>query len=205
MNEVKENQNATKVNGEAVKAKANEVVEKVKKGAIYYKDNIKTDKKLMGITAIVAAVVVLLVLVLAFGKYLSPSYRVVKTYADAMVDYDAKEMVKIYHEDMIEYYEDYLDDDYEDFLEESFDDLEDYGTSYKEYEIDMDYKKYDKDDVEDYAEDLEDIYDIDEKLVKAVRRYTVKFKVKEDGKYTTEKVKVIVAKIGSKWYYVGTE
>lgn len=189
------------VNTEALKGKANELVTKAKSGFNYYKDNIKTDKRLIAGTVGVVAVVVLLILLL----FVNPSKSVVKKYAEAMLDYDAKEIVSITHEDMIDYFEDLTDKDYKDMLKDSFDLLKDSGYKYKEYEIDSDYKKYDKDDVEDIAEEWDDSYGIDEKSVKAVRRYTVKFKVSKDGKRDTKKMKILVAKIDGKWYYMGEE
>ncbi len=189
------------VNTEAIKVKANELLDKAKSGINYYKANIKTDKRLIGGTVGVVAVVVLLILLLC----VNPSKSVVKKYAEAMLDYDAKEIVSITHEDMIDYFEDLTDKDYKDMLKDSFEMLKDAGYKYKEYEIDNDYKKYDKDDVEDIAEEWDDDYGIDEKSVKAVRRYTVKFKVSMDGKRETKKVKILVAKIDGKWYYMGEE
>lgn len=189
------------VNTDALKEKANVLLDKVKGGFNYYKDNIKTDKRLIGGTVGVVAVVVLLILLL----FVNPSKSVVKKYAEAMLDYDAKEIVSITHEDMIDYFEDLTGKDYKDMLKDNFELLKDSGYKYKEYEIDNDYKKYDKDDVEDIAEEWDDNYGIDEKSVKAVRRYTVKFKVSKDGKRDTKKMKILVAKIDGKWYYMGEE
>lgn len=189
------------VNTDALKEKANVLLDKVKGGFNYYKDNIKTDKRLIGGTVGVVAVVVLLILLL----FVNPSKSVVKKYAEAMLDYDAKEIVSITHEDMIDYFEDLTGKDYKDMLKDNFELLKDSGYKYKEYEIDNDYKKYDKDDVEDIAEEWDDNYGIDEKSVKAVRRYTVKFKVSKDGKRDTKKMKILVTKIDGKWYYMGEE
>lgn len=189
------------VNTEAIKVKANELLDKAKSSINYYKANIKTDKRLIIGTVGVVAIVVLLILLLC----VNPSKSVVKTYAEAMLDYDAKQIVSITHEDMIDYFEDLTDKDYKDMLKDSFEMLKDAGYKYKEYEIDNDYKKYDKDDVEDISEEWDDDYGIDEKSVKAVRRYTVKFKVSVDGERDTKKVKILVAKIDGKWYYMGEE
>lgn len=193
--------NQQMVNTDALKEKANVLLDKVKGGFNYYKDNIKTDKRLIGGTVGVVVVVVLLILLL----FVNPSKSVVKKYAEAMLDYDAKEIVSITHEDMIDYFEDLTGKDYKDMLKDNFELLKDSGYKYKEYEIDNDYKKYDKDDVEDMAEEWDDNYGIDEKSVKAVRRYTVKFKVSKDGKRDTKKMKILVAKIDGKWYYMGEE
>lgn len=202
---VKETANQPIVNTEAVKANFNNLVSKVKEGFNYYKANIKTDKNLM-IGTVVAVVVIVLVFFLLF---VNPAKSVAKKYAKAMVNYDAEAIVEITHKDMIDSMEDYLEyagyDDYEEMLEDSFDKLEDEDYEYKSYKIDGDYKKYDKDDVEDIAEEWEDAYDIDEKDVQAVRRYTIKFEVDEDGDDETEKVKVLIAKIDGKWYFMGEE
>ena len=55
------------------------------------------------------------------------------------------------------------------------------------------------------AEYLDEYRGIDEDSVKAVRRYTIKFEVENDGDEDTQKVKILVAKIGNKWYYAGSE
>ena len=197
--------NQPMVNTDAIKAKANNLMGKAKDGLNYYKANIKTDKKLMGGTVIAVVIVLLLFLLL----FVNPSKNVVKKYAKAMVNYDAKAIVDITHDDMVDSmekllkYSDY--DDYEEMLEAAFEELEDNDYEYKSYKIDGDYKKYDKDDVEDIAEEWEESYDINEKDVQAVRRYTIKFKVDDDGDDDTEKVKVLVAKIKGKWYFMGEE
>jgi hypothetical protein len=201
-NNVSEKQNTQPmINTEAVKSKVNNLVEKVKKGFNYYIENIKTDKKLMIGTGVTVVVVILLFALL----FINPSKSIVKKYAKAMVNYDAKTIVKISHEDMIDAMEEYLTVDYEEMLEEKFEEFEDNDIEYKKYKIDKDYKKYDKDDVEDLAENLEDMYDIEEKDVTAARRYTIRFEIDEDGDKEKEKVKVVVAKIKGKWYFIGEE
>ncbi len=188
------------LNTETLKEKANVVVEKVKGGFNYYKGNIKTDKRLWAGTAGVVVVIVLLIALL----FVNPSKGVVKKYAEAMMDYDAEAIVKITHKEVIDFYDDKFDD-YEDFLEDSFSTLEDADTVYKEYEIDSEYKVLNKNKTEDYAEAWDDAYGIDEDSVKEIRRYTVKFKVSYDGERETVKEKVLVAKIGGKWYFMATE
>lgn len=187
-----------KVNVDGIKVK--DIVDNIKKYVDYYFKNIKTDKRLIGGTAAVVLVIVLLLMLLL----INPSKSVVKTYAEALVKYDSEQYVSILHEDWVD--EAYGDeDDAIDSLEEMFDYYGEEDIVYKSYEIDSDYKKYDEDDLEDYAEYLDEYFGIKEKSVKAIRRYTVKFKIKEDGKYDTKKVKVLVAKIDGKWYFVGTE
>lgn len=188
------------VNTDAIKEKTGVVVEKVKGWFNYYKNNIKTDKKLWAGTAGVVVVIILLIALL----FVNPSKSVVKKYAEAMMDYDAEAIVKITHKEVIDFYDDMFDD-YEDFLEDSFADLEDEDTVYKEYEIESDYKVLNKNKTEDYAEAWDDAYGIDEDSVKEIRRYTVKFKVSYDGERETVKEKVLVAKIGGKWYFMATE
>lgn len=188
------------VNTVAIKEKTGVVVEKVKGWFNYYKNNIKTDKKLWAGTAGVVVVIILLIALL----FVNPSKSVVKKYAEAMMDYDAEAIVKITHKEVIDFYDDMFDD-YEDFLEDSFADLEDEDTVYKEYEIESDYKVLNKNKTEDYAEAWDDAYGIDEDSVKEIRRYTVKFKVSYDGERETVKEKVLVAKIGGKWYFMATE
>lgn len=202
-NEVKNeqaNNKAPLVNTGVIKEKAGVVVEKVKGWFNYYKDNIKTDKKLWAGSAGVVVVIILLIALL----FANPSKGVVKKYAEAMMDSDAEAIVKITHKEVIDFYDDMFDD-YEDFLKDSFSELEDEDTVYKEYEIESDYKVLNKNKTEDYAEAWDDAYGIDEDSVKEIRRYTVKFKVSYDGERETVKEKVLVAKIGGKWYFMATE
>lgn len=202
-NEVKNeqaNNKAPLVNTGVIKEKAGVVVEKVKGWFNYYKDNIKTDKKLWAGSAGVVVVIILLIALL----FANPSKGVVKKYAEAMMDSDAEAIVKITHKEVIDFYDDMFDD-YEDFLKDSFSELEDEDTVYKEYEIESDYKVLNKNKTEDYAEAWDDAYGIDEDSVKEIRRYTVKFKVSYDGERETVKEKVLVAKIGGKWYFIATE
>ncbi len=188
------------INKDAAKAKANELLEKAKNGINYYKENIKTERKLQIGTGIVVLVLVLFLLL----GLMNPSKNVAKKYAKAMVNYDAKTIVKITHEDIIDYYEDIVDD-YEEMIEEGFEELEDEDIKYKSYKVDGDYKKYDDKDLRKFAKQLDTLYDIDRDSVKEVRRYTIRFKVDNDGDKDTEKEKVLVAKIDGKWYFVGTE
>ncbi|MGN1371702.1 MAG: hypothetical protein ACI4XM_05470 [Candidatus Coprovivens sp.] len=205
--DVKVEKNNDSVNGQAsnvisvIKEKAILAFNKIKEAFNYYKNNIMTDKRLIIGTVAFVAVIVLLVILL----FVNPSKSVAKQYADAMVEYDAKAIVNITHKDVIDYFEDFYGDDYKDYLKDYFDQLEDSKYKYREYELSDDYKKYDKDDVEDFAEDWDDLYGLDEKSVSAVRRYTIKFKVSNDGKRDTIKVKVLVAKIDGKWYFMGEE
>jgi hypothetical protein len=185
------------VNTEAVKAKANQVVDKSKEVAgkaktfaTDYVGKVKTDKKYMVITAVVAVII----LVLLFGKLFMPGSGVVRSYWNGMKKADAEKMVKLYHEDT---YED--EDDVEEEWEDRFDYLEDADIEYKSFKI-VDCEVYSKDELEDLAEDLEDTYDIDEKDVKAARTYFVKVKYTTDGDKDLSYTSVDVVKIEGKWY-----
>lgn len=185
--------NQPMVNTEAVKAKANQVAGKAKGFANDYVQKVKTDKKYM----IVTAVVVVLVLVLLFGKMLMPGSGVVRSYMSGMKKFNAEKIVKLYHEDM---YED--EDDEIDELEERFEEYEDEDYKITSYKI-RECEKYSKDEVEDLAESLESYYDIDEDDVKAARKYWVRYKYDEDGDKGIAYRSVVVVKIEGKWYLMG--
>lgn len=199
-NEQKNKASQPIVNTEAAKAKVNDLVAKAKGGLDYYKNNIKTDKKLWAGTG-VAALVLIIILLLIFT---SPAKGVVKKYAQAMKNYDAEKMATLFHKDMIE--ERWDDsDELVDYYEDFFENKEDADYKVTGFKIDGDYKKYDEDDLEDYAEYLDEYFGINEKDVKEIRRYKIEFEVDDDGDEDTEKEKVLVAKIKGKWYLVGTE
>lgn len=199
-NEQKNKASQPIVNTEAAKAKVNDLVAKAKGGLDYYKNNIKTDKKLWAGTG-VAALVLIIILLLIFT---SPAKGVVKKYAQAMKNYDAEKMATLFHKDMIE--ERWDDsDELVDYYEDFFESKEDADYKVTGFKIDGDYKKYDEDDLEDYAEYLDEYFGINEKDVKEIRRYKIEFEVDDDGDEDTEKEKVLVAKIKGKWYLVGTE
>lgn len=190
-------QNQPMVNTEAVKAKANqvagkanEVAGKAKVWANDYAQKVKTDKKYMVITVVVAVVV----FVLLFGKLFMPGTGVVRAYLNGMKNFDAEKIVKLYHEDMIE-----DEDDEEDELEESFEYYEDEDYEFKSFKI-RECEVYSEDELEDLAERLEEYYDIDEKDVKAARTYYVRTKYTEDGDKGIGYRSVTVVKIEGKWY-----
>lgn len=198
-NEVPNNQQI--INTEAVKAQANKIFDGVKNVGNEINEKVKTDKRVLYILVAGAAVVFIIGLMLVTNILFNPAKSTVKTYLNAMKNYDAKKIVNCYHPKMVEAMEEYLsDEDLVEYYEDLFDDREDDDYKILSYEIDNDYKKYDKDDLEDFAEDLEDSYDINEKDVKEVRRYSVKLKVDDDGDKDTEKQKIVVAKIKGKWY-----
>ena len=185
------------VNTEAVKAKANQAAGKFNEIAGKAKglcgnliQKIKTDKKYM----IGAIVVVVLVLVLLFGKMFQPGYGVVNSYMNGMKKFDAEKIVKLYHKDMYEDKDDEIDD-----LEDSFDELKDEDFKIVGFKI-RECDKYSKDELEDLAERLESYYDIDEDDVQAARTYYVRYNYDEDGDKGLSYKSVTVVKIKGKWY-----
>ena len=58
---------------------------------------------------------------------------------------------------------------------------------------------YSKDQLEDLAESFETLYDIDEKDLKAAKRFHVKIVYDNDGEKTIDYVTVTVVKVGKKW------
>lgn len=187
------------VNTAAVKAKTNELMGKAKTLFATYKEKLKTDKKVLYGSIGVGAVVVILLVFLIANTMFNPAKSVVRKYANAMVDMDAKEIVELFHEDYLD--NGYFDeDDLEDLLDSGFEELKDDDFAYKKFKIDNDYKKYDKDDLEELAEELEETYDIDEDDVQEARRYTIEFIVDDDGDKDEEKTKIVIVKIKGKWY-----
>lgn len=184
------------INTDAAKAKANELASKAKVGFGNYKEKLKTDKKVLGISIAIAVVLLLAICNVWLN---GGSKGVVKSYAKAMVKYDAKKLSKLYHKEYIEYMEDLFDDDIEDIFEDRFESYEDKDYKILSYDI-IDREKYDKRKTEDFAEDLEDSYDIDEDDVKEVYEYTIKFKIDDDGDKDSNRVEVYAVKIKGKWY-----
>ncbi len=184
------------INTDAAKAKANELAAKAKTGFSSYTEKLKTDKKVL-----IISIIVVLAILFCLGTYMQTggSKGVVKTYASAMVKYDAKKMTKIFHEDYIDYMEDLTDEDFEDTFEETFERFEKRDYKILKYKI-IDYEKYDKDQIEDYAEKLEKSYDINEKDVKDVVEYSIKFTIDNDGDKEIERTEVNAVKIKNKWY-----
>ncbi len=194
--------NQSIINTDAVKAQTNKLLDGVKNVENELNQKIKTDKRVLYILIAGAFVVFIIGVIFVSNILFSPAKSAVKTYLNAMKNYDAKKIVKCYHPKMVETMEDYLTsyDDLIEYYEDYFDEKKDDDYKILSYEIDNDYKKYDKDDIEDLAETLEDSYDINEKDVKDARRYSVKIKVDDDGDKDTEKSKIVVVKIKNKWY-----
>lgn len=186
------------INTEAAKAKAGEVAENVKAGANKAIEAVKNDKMLLGICCgVVVFILVVFLVVFANGA----SKRAVKSYAKAFIKYDEKKVCKSLHKNMIEEQYDDIDDCYEAW-EEIFDSLKDEDVKYKSYEI-TNKKVMDKDDVEEMAEELEEKYDISEKSLKKVVRFSVNLDAK--GSDNDRKLYIYAGKIKGKWYIINTE
>lgn len=163
-------------------------------------DKIKTNTSLL-IGVIVGAVVLVILFVVLVSKLINPSYNVVNKYMNIMKNGKAEKIVKLYHEDIIEYrYED--EDDLVEEIEEQLEEMEDEDTKIKSFKI-RECETYSKDELEDLAEYMEEYLDIDEKDVKAAKKYFVRVDLDEDGEKNIEYTSVVVVKIGNKWslYY----
>lgn len=196
-------ENVTGMSNVDTKAQIKGGVDKVKGAANDFVEKVKSDEKTRNSIIIVVAAVVLLI-VLKLVLFPSPM-SVVKTYCKGMKNFDAKKIVSTMNKDMVkaaeEDLEEYSDsDDLEEYLDDMFEELKDNDYKIKSYEIDSDYDKYDKDDLEDLADAIEDNYGIKASKIKAARKYTVKMKVRSDDKTETQKQKIVVVKIGMKWY-----
>lgn len=197
-------ENVTGMSNVDTKAQIKGGVDKVKGAANDFVEKVKSDEKTRNNIIIVVAAVILLI-VLKLVLFPSPM-SVLKTYCKGMKNFDAKKIVSTMNKDMVKAAEEDLEDlnsdydDLEDMLDDMFEELKDNDYKIKSYEIDSDYDKYDKDDLEDLADAIEDNYDIKASKVKAARKYTVKMKVKNDDETKTEKSKIVLVKIGMKWY-----
>jgi hypothetical protein len=188
------------INTEAAKAKVEEVANNVKEGANNMVEKVKGDKKLLAVCCACCVVVVVLLLALILGCCNGPK-KAVKSYAKGIVKMDEKKVCKSMHKNMIEEDYDDIDDCYDNF-EELFDKMKDEEKNYKSYEI-TNKKVLDKDDVEEMAEDLEEKYDISEKSLKKVVRFSVNFDAK--GSDNDQKVYIYVGKIKGHWYVIDQE
>ena len=198
MAENQETKNEQIINTEAAKAKVNEVAGNVKEGASNFVEKVKGDKALLAVCCAAAVVVVVVLFIILSNTVFNGSKNVVKQYAGGMVKMNAKKVCKAYPKELIEFAFDDIDECV-DTLEEQFDNMKDEDIKYKGYEI-TNKKVLDKDDVEDYAEKLEDLYDIPEKKLKKVVRYSVNVDAK--GSDNDEKLYIFAGKIGGKWYVI---
>ena len=164
-------------------------------------DKLKTNKPLMiGVSAGIAVVAVLVIVLVA--SLLNPSKTVVSKYMSGMKSFNAEKIAKLYSEEMIEAQYDGDIDDLVDSLEEQFEEYEDEDYKITGYKI-RECETYSEDELEDLAETLEEYYDIDEKDVKAAKKYFVRVNVDEDGEKNIRYNSVTVIKIKNKWslYY----
>jgi len=189
------------INTEAAKAKVEEVANNVKEGATNFVEKVKNDKALMGICIAACAVVVIVLFVILSNTVFNGSKNAVKRYSKAFVKMNEKGICKSIHKNMLE--EQYEDiDECQDAWEEIFSSLKDEEVKFKSYEI-TNKKELDKDEVEEYAEDLEEKYDISEKSLKKVYRFSVNFDAK--GSENDRKVYIYVGKIKGHWYVIDQE
>lgn len=188
------------VNTVALKAQAGNVVDSAKNGFNTIVDKLKKDKGLL-IGAIAGAVVIFILLVFVASKILNPSYNVVNKYMNIMKNGKAEKIVKLYHKDIIEGRYDDEDELIEKF-EEQLEELEEDDTKIKRFKI-RECENYSKDELEDLAEYMDEYLDIDEKDVKAAKKYFVRVNLDEDGEDNIDYMSVVVVKIGHKWslYY----
>jgi hypothetical protein len=164
-------------------------------------DKLKTNKPLM--IGAIAGVAVVAVLVIVLGaSLLNPSKNVVSKYMSGMKSFNAEKIAKLYSEEMLEAQYDGDRDDLVDELEEQFEEYEDEDYKITGYKI-RECETYSEDELEDLAETLEEYYDIDEKDVKAAKKYFVRVNVDEDGEKNIRYNSVTVIKIKNKWslYY----
>ena len=195
---VEEPKNEQIINTEAAKAKVEEVAGNVKEGATNFIEKVKKDKTLMAVCCAVCAVVVILLFVILANCVFGGPKKAVKSYTNAYVKMNAKKYCKNMHKNIVESVYDDVDECV-DKMEETFDGLKEDDVKYKSYEI-VNTKKLDKDEVEDYAEMLDKYYDINEKSLKKVVRYSVNLDAK--GSDNDKKLYIYVGKIKGKWYVI---
>lgn len=88
-------------------------------------------------------------------------------------------------------------------IRDSLKDMKEEKVVIKSAKLDSDYEKIDKDDDEfDYYIMYLDAYDIDEDSVKEIRVYEAEVKYSYDGETDDDEMKIVVAKIGMKWYAI---
>lgn len=189
------------INKVALKAQADNMANVAKNGVNTYIEKLKTNKAVLAGSIVGAVLIVVLVLVF-LSKLLNPSYNVVNKYMSGMKNMNAEKIAKLYHKDIIEARYDGDEDDLIDNLKDEFDDMDDEDTRITGYKI-RECEKYSKDELEDLAEYFEEYLDIDEKDVKAAKKYFVRVNFDVDGEKNIDYETVLVVKIGNKWslYY----
>ena len=185
------------VNTDALKAQAGNLANNAKAGVNAFVEKVKTDKGVM-IGAIVGVVLVVLLVVMVGSKLLNPAYNITNKYMKIVKKGDEEKIVKVYSDEMLEALYDGEKDDLEDEFKEAIEKLEDEDIVIKSYKI-RECETYSKDQLEDLAESFETLYDIDEKDVKAAKRFHVKVVYDNDGEKTIDYVTVTVVKVGKKW------
>lgn len=181
------------------------------------------------VPVIIGIVVVAVVLLLLLLLPKNPD-NIVKNYGEAIINSDAKALVKDFHPEMVEYIEDKmkdmkknLDDEeleqvkdietVEDLAEYMFDMFEE-DVKFKSYEIDEDHEEFKPgDDIKFAGEEIEsdeileelDEYGIDKKDIDSFMIYSIEITVEEDGEEDSEEFLVLLAKCGNKWYLVMDE
>lgn len=155
----------------------------------------KMDVKLIIAIAAIVVIVIALILVVALGN---GGKGVAKKYAKYYTKGDYQNITKVYHEDTMDSKSDTKDD-----FKKEFKDREDDDKVYKRYKV-IDKFTYSKDQVEKLAEQIEKAYDIDEKDIKKVEQYLVKYKVDDDGEPKVEYDTIITMKVKGKWYVYTT-
>ncbi len=166
--------------------------------------NFKVNPKVI-IAAVVGVLAVVILVTLLFGGN-SPT-KVVDKFMAAVVDADAKGMMKQVSDDVIDYMmeeEDMDKDDWNDQLDDLSDNMKDMYEQMEDYydgKVKITYDvKSEKDLDEDELEDLQDYYE-DKYDIKVKDAKTVKVKVTTKcGDYKdSNTMELVVVKIGGKW------
>jgi len=121
------------------------------------------------------------------------------TYASSMVKYNSKNIAKTYHPNYKDFMIKSYKKDIEDIIDDTFIILKDKDYKVLSYKI-IEKEKYNNKQLIKYAENLEKKYDIEEENVKKVIKYTIRYKIVNNGKKETSTVNVYTVKIKFRWY-----
>ncbi|HAB66977.1 MAG TPA: hypothetical protein DCE23_06375 [Firmicutes bacterium] len=160
----------------------------------------KLDVKVIVAIAVVAVIFLVLIFMLISG---SGSKGKAKKFAKYWVKGDSQKIVELYHEDFVDKQSTGSKKDFKDEFKDTFKDRKDDDIVFKGYKI-IDKYVPNKNLLDDYKENIEKYYDIDEKDVKAVNQYLVKFKYEEDGDKKVDYEQIITVKVKGKWYVFST-
>ena len=185
------------INTDALKTKADNLASNAKNKFNVYLEKLKTNKKVL-LGTIIGGVLVLILVMFIFTKLFNPSANVINKYMGILKSGKADKITRIVHDEILEAKYDGDTDVLVDYMEDRLDALDDSDIKIKSYKI-RDCETYSDDEVKDLAEVLEESYDIEEKLLKAAKKYFVKVVVDEDGEKNIEYMEIVVLKIGSKW------